>query len=144
MSQPKEERIKVGPLEMRFKVDGSHTSGHVAVAEMIVPAGARVPPPHFHVDVDETVQVLEGTLTYRVDDEVRELHAGEHMFSPRGSVHAFSNPGTVDARALVVFSPAKIGPEYFREVGEVLAVPGPPDVAKLKSVMTKHGLVLAP
>jgi len=31
-------------------------------------------------------------LRYAVDDDVRDLKPGERMFSPRGPVHAFSNP----------------------------------------------------
>jgi len=135
--------ITIGSLSMRFLVDGSATTGHMAMAEMIVQPHAKVPPPHRHVDVDETIHILEGSLTYRVDDSVRVLNVGEHCFSPRGSVHHFSNPGDVPARALVVFSPANIGPDYFREVAGVLGAGGPPDVEQLKGVMQRHGLELA-
>jgi quercetin dioxygenase-like cupin family protein len=143
MRQPAEQRIQLGQIEMRFFVDGSHTDGHMAMAEMIVAPGAKVPPPHFHSEVDETVHVIEGTFQYRVDAESYELRAGDRCFSPRGLVHAFSNPGDVPARVLLVFSPAKIGPAYFREVADVLAAGGPPDMAKLRSVMEKYGLVIA-
>ena len=142
MELPKEERIAVGELEMRFFVDGDKTAGHVSVAEMIVPPGAKVPPPHFHNEVDETAQVLEGTFHYRIDGELYELGAGDRAFSPRCLAHAFSNPGDVTTRALLIFSPAKIGPEYFREIGAVLGAGGPPDFTKVKSVMEKYGLVL--
>lgn len=143
MQQPTEERIQVGQLEMRFFVDGGHTHGHMSMAEMILPPGAKVPPPHFHSEVDETALVLDGSFHYRVDSEKHELRAGDRCFSPRGLVHAFSNPGDVPTRVLLVFSPAKIGPAYFREVADVLAAAGPPDVARLRAVMEKHGLVLA-
>jgi quercetin dioxygenase-like cupin family protein len=141
--QPREERIVVGQLEMRFFVDGSHTSGHMSMAEMIVPPGAKVPPPHSHGDVDETAYVIQGRFNYRIGDELHELRAGDRRFSPRGLVHAFSNPGDEPVRVLLTFSPAKIGPAYFREVGDLLAAGGPPDFAKVRAVMEKHGLVLA-
>ncbi|MFK0379182.1 cupin domain-containing protein [Pandoraea sp. NPDC090278] len=137
------ELITIGSLSMRFLVDGRDTTGHMAMAEMIVQPLAKVPPPHRHVDVDETIHVLDGSLTYRVDDCVRVLNAGDYCFSPRGTVHHFSNPGDVPARALVVFSPAKIGPEYFREVAGVLGAGGPPNLEMMKSVMKRHGLELA-
>jgi quercetin dioxygenase-like cupin family protein len=135
--------ITIGSLSMQFLVDGQSTNGHMAMAQMVVQPNAKVPPPHRHVDVDETVHMLEGSLTYRVDDDMRILKAGDHCFSPRGSVHHFSNPGDVPARALVVFSPANIGPDYFREVAQVLGAGGPPDMAKLKLVMHRHGIELA-
>ncbi|OZI42563.1 cupin [Bordetella genomosp. 5] len=143
MEAQRNELITIGSLSMRFLVDGNDTTGHMVMAEMVVQPQAKVPPPHRHTDVDETIHILEGTLTYRVDDCVRVLAAGDHCFSPRGSVHHFSNPGDVPARALVVFSPANIGPDYFREVAQVLGAGGPPDIAQLKTVMTRHGLELS-
>ena len=143
MSSTRNELITIGSLSMRFLVDGQDTTGHMAMAEMIVQPLAKVPPPHRHVDVDETIHILEGSLTYRVDDCVRVLNAGDHCFSPRGSVHHFSNPGDVPVRALVVFSPANIGPDYFREVAAVLGAGGPPNMDMMKSVMKRHGLELA-
>lgn len=144
MQTTSHELITIGSLSMRFLVDGHDTTGHMTMAEMVVEPHAKVPPPHRHVDVDETIHVLEGALTYRVDDEVRVLNAGEHCFSPRGSVHHFSNPGDVTARALVVFSPAKIGPDYFREMADVLSADGPPNVETMKSIMQRYGIELAP
>ena len=137
------EPILIGSLSMQFLVDGKDTAGHMAMAEMVVQPRAKVPPPHHHAEVDETIHMLEGCLTYRVDDVIREVHVGDHCFSPRGSVHHFSNTGDVVARALVVFSPAKIGPAYFREVADVLSASGPPDLGKIKSVMQRHGIELA-
>jgi quercetin dioxygenase-like cupin family protein len=143
MTIARKEKISIGSLSMQFFVDGQDTSDHMAMAEMVVQPSAKVPPPHRHVDVDETIHVLEGSLTYRVDDVVRVLNVGDRCFSPRGSVHHFSNPGAVVARALVVFSPANIGPDYFHEVAQVLGAGGPPKMDELRSVMSRHGLELA-
>jgi quercetin dioxygenase-like cupin family protein len=126
MEQPKEQAIRVGQIELRFFVDGTHTTGHMSMAEMIVPAGARVPPPHYHGNVDETVHVLEGTFHFTVDGKRHELRPGDRCFSPRGLVHSFANPGDVQARVLSMFTPALIGPDYFRDVAEVLNAGGPP------------------
>lgn len=65
------------------------------------------------------------------------------MRTPRGSVHQFSNPHDEPARALIVLSP-DIGAQYFRDVAVVVNTGGPPDKAKLLSVMTRYGLVPAP
>ena len=128
---------------MQFFFDGQSTAGHIAMGQMIVQPQAKVSPPHRHAGVDETIHVLEGALTYRLDDNVRLLHAGDQCFSSRGRVHHFSSIGDVPARALVVFSPANIGPDYFREIAHVLGVGGPPDLAQMKSVMQRHGIELA-
>jgi quercetin dioxygenase-like cupin family protein len=142
MHQPSEQLVRVGQLELRFFVDGTHTQGHFSMAEMLIPPGARVPPPHSHPNIDETVHVLEGTFTFRVGDTVHELRAGERCFSPRGLVHAFANKHDTPARILTVFSPAQIGPQYFREIGDLINAGGPPDFTKVRSVMEKYGLRL--
>lgn len=143
MERETDEVIAIGAITMRFLVDGTTTDGHMAMAEMVVQPQAKVPPPHRHDDVDETIRVIEGALTYRVDDEVCVLQAGDHCFSPRGSVHHFSNQGDVPARAIVVFSPASIGPAYFRDVAGVLGAGGPPDPQAMAAVMGRHGIALA-
>jgi len=107
-----------------------------------VPPDAHVPPAHSHRDNEEIVYVLEGKLRYAVDEETRDLMPGERMYTPRGSVHAFSNPHGETARALIVLTP-DIGAQYFRDVAEVVNAGGPPDLAKMIAVMTRYGLQLA-
>src|SRR5262245_1091749 len=137
-----EETIQVGQLSIRYLIDGTAT-GDMGVFELGVPPGAPVPPPHSHTGSEECVYVLEGVLRYAVDDLARDLHPGDWMHTPRGSVHQFSNPHREPARALIVLTP-DIGAQYFRDVAAVANVGGPPDRAKLLAVMTKYGLVLAP
>ena len=134
--------IHVGQLSIRYLMDGSQ-SDSVGMFELKVPPSSNVPPPHSHTKNDECVYVLEGTLRYAVDAEVRDLTVGESMFSPKGSVHQFSNPFKAEARALIVQSP-DIGAQYFRDVGAVVNVGGgPPDKEALIAVMTRYGLVPA-
>lgn len=134
--------ITVGGIEIRYLIDGTVTGAASGVFEMTVPPGARVPPPHSHTKNEEVIVVLEGVLRYSVDEETRDLKAGERMYTPRGSVHGFSNPHDKPARALIILTP-DIGLGFFREVAEVASAPGPPDRAKLMAVMSRHGLVPA-
>lgn len=134
--------VRIGNLEIRYLMDGIATGAGVGMFELTVPPGARVPPPHSHTNNEELVYVLEGTLRYTVDDEMRDLAPGEHMYTPRGSVHAFSNPHDRTARALIVLTP-DIGAQYFRDVAEVVNAPGGPSPARMAEVMTRYGLVPA-
>lgn len=136
------EAISVGQLRIRYLIDGAGTGG-MGVFELTVPSGSNVPPPHSHTRNEECVYVLEGMLRYSVDGVVRDLPPGEWMFTPRGSVHHFSNPHESTARALIVLTP-DIGAQYFRDVGSVINAGGPPDVARLLGVMARYGLVPAP
>jgi hypothetical protein len=59
-------------------------------------------------------------------------------------IHGFSNAGGADARFLAVISPGLLGSGYFREVADVIAGGGPPDVEKIGEAMRRHGLTPAP
>jgi quercetin dioxygenase-like cupin family protein len=142
--QPQEQPlITIGQLSIRYLIDGTVAGSGFGMFELTIAPGARVPPPHSHRDNEEIVYVLDGMLRYSVDGETRDLKPGERMYTPRGSVHAFSNPHGATARALIVLTP-DIGAQYFRDVAEVVGAPGGPDPARMAAVMNRYGLVLAP
>ena len=63
---------------------------HIAVMDNTVGAGFPGPPLHHH-DFDETFYVLEGELTFQLEDEVFTRKAGELAFAPRNVPHTFAN-----------------------------------------------------
>lgn len=133
--------IKVGQLSINYIADGSATSS-LGMFELTVPPGSNVPPPHSHSNNEECVYVLDGILRYTVGSETRDLAVGQSMSTPKGVVHAFSNPFAETARALIVNSP-DIGAQYFRDVATVVNAGGPPDKSALIAVMSRYGLVPA-
>lgn len=136
-----QEVIRVGGIEIRYLQEAGD-GREMGCFEMRVPPNSMVPPPHSHPSNEELVYVLEGTLRYRVGGNTRDLHAGDSMATPRGEVHAFSNPHAVAARVLVINTP-DIGSDYFREVASIVNRDGPPDKASLATIMRKFGLVPA-
>jgi len=134
------ETISIGKLMIRYLIDGTANNG-LGVFELTVPPNANVPPPHSHTLNEECAYALDGKLRYSVDGVVRDLTPGEWMFTPRGSVHQFSNPHDQTARALIILTP-DIGPQYFRDIAAIVNAGGPPDRAKLLDVMAQYGLVL--
>ena len=138
-----QEIIKLGQIEVRYLQEGKETNGKVAMFEFKVPVGAKVPIPHYHENFDETGYGLEGIITYTVDGKVFDLKPGESYFIPRGAVHGFNNLGTADTKTLAVITPGIMDPDFFRECGIIINAGGPPDMAKLKAVYQKHGLVPA-
>ncbi|HEU4335610.1 MAG TPA: cupin domain-containing protein [Candidatus Eisenbacteria bacterium] len=144
---PSDESFRLGPLGVRFLVTGDDASGGVAVFELTVPSAERLAAPaHSHDHYEETVYGLEGVLTWTVDGKPIDVGPGQALCIPRGAVHRFDNNGARDVKTLCVVTPAAIGPQYFREVAEVLkaAAGGPPDRVKLAEVMRRHGLTPAP
>jgi quercetin dioxygenase-like cupin family protein len=134
------EVIRLGQLEIRYLQSSAGSGCQMGSFEMRVPPRSNVPPPHSHPGNEELVYVLEGTLRYTVGSETRDLRPGDSMATPRGVVHAFSNPHAVEARALVVNTP-DIGADYFREIASIVNGGGPPDRARMMETMKKFGLV---
>ncbi|MBS1799711.1 MAG: cupin domain-containing protein [Acidobacteria bacterium] len=135
--------LRLGALELRFHVDENDGSGDLVMFEFMVPPGARVPEPHFHVAVDEVIYGLEGTMTTMRDGEWHEIRPGESLLIRRGQVHHHANLADVPAKAMVVLNPGTIGRRYFEEIGKVVNGPGKPDMVKVREIMTRHGLVPA-
>ena len=141
---PPKEIIQVGPVEIRFLLDGDDTAGRVSMFEAVVPPRARVPAAHYHEHVDEVAYGLEGVLTFTVDGRPNRIGPGDRCFIPRGAVHHFANEGNEPTRTLSVLTPATIGPAYFRDMAALLAAGAPPDPARVAEVMRRHGLIVVP
>ena len=136
------EDIRVGPLELRFLRSKHDTAGGLDMFEMTCPPNANMPVPHYHRDWEETtIYGLSGVVTWTVDGEVVEIGPGNTIFIRRGLVHSFDNRSAAPARCLCVLTPGVLGPEYFREMSAELAGNTPPDPAKMRAIMERHGLM---
>jgi len=146
MKAQRREEIRIGGLAIRFLVEAERSGGSVTVFEFDVPAGAKVAAAHSHDAFDETIYGLEGVLTWTLEGTGVDVGRGETLFIPRGAVHQFDNRSDADARALAIVTPGVLGPDYFREVAEIVgaAAGGPPDLAAIAAVMRRHGLTPAP
>lgn len=92
-----------------LKITGEQTGGAWAVVDWRVRPGDE-PPMHIHTREDETVYVLEGSITAYLGDQTIEVEAGSYAALPKGIPHTLSVKGS-EARILVTEIPA--GPEYF-------------------------------
>jgi quercetin dioxygenase-like cupin family protein len=143
---PSDQTILLGTLAIHFLVVGNDSDGSAAVFELTVPAGEKFPgPAHSHDAYEETAYGLAGVLTWTVDGRQIEVGPGQALCIRRGAVHRFDNLGQQEAIALMIASPARTGPEYFREVAEVLAATkgGPPDQARMADILRRYGLTPA-
>jgi len=144
---PGEETIRLGPLAVRFLINGENSGNSVAMFELVVPCAQRLAAPaHSHDHYEETIYGIDGVLTWTVDGKQIEVGPGQALCIARGAVHGFANNGGHEVKALCVITPASIGPQYFRESAEVInaAAGRPPDRAKLAEIMRHYGLTPAP
>jgi uncharacterized RmlC-like cupin family protein len=93
-----------------------------------VRAGSPGPRLHHH-EFGELFYVLDGELTFQVGDELVTRRTGELAFVAPGVHHAFANFGDVDARQLIVCTPAGFE-AYFGRIAAEDAGVDPPDWAR--------------
>ena len=60
---------------------------------------------HVHHEDDEAWYVLEGSLGFRVGDEIVVARAGSGVLVPKGTPHSYWNAGEVEAMYVLVMSP---------------------------------------
>jgi mannose-6-phosphate isomerase-like protein (cupin superfamily) len=72
-------------------VGGDDTDGRYLHSEMRVRPGGAVSVAHSHPTIRERFEVVEGTLTLRVDGQEHRLTAGERRTIEPGQVHHYRN-----------------------------------------------------
>ena len=120
-----------GPVggELRYKARGEQTGGRLTAVANLIPPG-QGPPVHLHAEQDEAWWVLEGTVRFRLGEELAVASAGAFVFVPRGVAHAFRNDDVrLPARLLILFTPAGMEP-FFDGMG-ALDVVAPADFTRL-------------
>ena len=92
-----------------LKLAGEQAGGDWAVVEWHLHAGDE-PPIHTHTREDETLYVLDGSITAFVGDERIDVEAGSYAALPKNVPHGLTVRGD-EARLLITLEPA--GAEYF-------------------------------
>ena len=135
--------------QVTFLITGEETGGAFFMAEVSVPPGGG-PPPHVHHREEESFYLLQGTLTIQAGGKTLNASPRDFVHLPRGIVHSFRNTGDVDAKFLVLVTPAgleKFFEEAFYPAVDRSAVPPPMTealLARLLAAAPKHGLELLP
>jgi quercetin dioxygenase-like cupin family protein len=92
-----------------LKLEGEQAGGDWAVVEWHLRAGDE-PPIHTHTREDETLYVLDGSITAFVGDQQIDVEAGSYAALPKDVPHGLTVRGD-EARLLITLEPA--GAEYF-------------------------------
>src|SRR5215471_4915912 len=99
--------------QITFLITGEQTGGAFFMAKVSVPPGGG-PPPHIHRREEETFYLQQGSLTIQVGGETLQAAPGDFVYLPRGIMHCFKNTGNVDAKFLMVVTPAGLE-NFFAE-----------------------------
>jgi quercetin dioxygenase-like cupin family protein len=134
-------------LRLRVSLTGQDTAGSLALIEHVGRRGTGTPL-HRHTREAETFIVLDGDLDGWSDEDHTVVSAGDTLFLPAGSEHAFRVRSDT-ARFLVLITPA--GFEQFivatgtpsEPDAELPPVPGPPPpeaVERIAQVLSNYGV----
>lgn len=99
----------------RFLATGQDTDGKYAQFEAIVSPGGG-PPPHVHHREEEGFFILEGEITFTINDQRVVATPGTFANMPIGVPHTFKNETDRPARMIVTVAPAGLEQMFF-EVG---------------------------
>jgi mannose-6-phosphate isomerase-like protein (cupin superfamily) len=124
--------------EVTILLDGERTDGKLTMWTEITPPGGG-PPPHYHLNEDETFHVLEGRVAFFLDGEWREVGPGGAAFMPCGVVHTFKNVGDQSSRMLISTRPSGVE-KFFARCAEEFAKPGGPDMSRITEIGAEHGI----
>ncbi len=122
---------------MVFKAVASATGSRLAVWEQLLPRHSS-PPLHVHHRDDEAWYVLEGTITFRVDQIEMTVEQGDFVWAPRGLAHSFRVESQV-ARVLGLGIPAGFEEFFFatgRPAAELAIPPAPEQPPDLQRMVT--------
>lgn len=127
-----------------WKIPSALTGGAFTLAEQLLPQGSA-PPVHRHTNEDEAWVVLDGEVTFFLEQDEYVAGSGTYVFGPRGRTHTFLVRSET-ARLLTLVTPGA-SEEFFRSTGHeatalTLPPPGEPDMAAIVSGMEHYGIEL--
>ncbi len=102
-----------------LKVSSKDTDGQLAVFEIQSKGKGGGPALHIHQDQDEIVNIIEGEYLYQLGNDKMKLKAGDTIFIPRNTAHAFAHLGEGTGRKISAYQPAGQIEEMFRQFGNL-------------------------
>jgi quercetin dioxygenase-like cupin family protein len=89
-----------------FSQRARDTGGDLLRFELVMEAGGARMVEHVHLRQEERIEVVAGTVRYRLGGTERGLAAGEAVVLPPGVAHTLWNDGAEEARMLFEVRPA--------------------------------------
>jgi len=99
------------------KVTSKDTDGELLIYDTIRHEKGG-PAFHIHHNQDEWFYVIKGEFIVKVADDVFTLKAGDSAFAPRTIPHAFAKTSEDEGQMLVLFQPAGMMEDFFKELSK--------------------------
>jgi mannose-6-phosphate isomerase-like protein (cupin superfamily) len=89
----------MGRIGAVFKADGVETADRYSISEWWLEPHTQGPGAHSHLE-DDVFYVIEGTMSFLVDDKWLDAPRGSFVLIPGGTTHDFENRSEARAGAL--------------------------------------------
>jgi quercetin dioxygenase-like cupin family protein len=132
-----EKSVSLGGAIVVFKATGKETGGAYALLEYTADPGAGSGM-HRHFNEDESFYILDGALTFQIEERKIKATPGQFVFITRGARHAFVNAEAQPVKCLIFISPAGLE-GFFEELGAMLAAnPSGPSNEEVKALAARY------
>jgi quercetin dioxygenase-like cupin family protein len=128
-----------GEKAFSTKVSGADVGKRYAAVEVHAPPD-RGPALHVHIDQNELIFMLKGSIGVQCGSERIILNAGDAFMAPTGVPHAFVTLGKEPAHMLAFFDPAGEMEGFFAEFAPLVSADVEPDQKRLAEAYAKHGM----
>ncbi len=135
--------LQIMSSQVEIKAASENTEDAFAVLEYCMAPQTPGPPPHLHRRTDEAFYVLEGELTFHLDDRSIKAESGAFVLVPHGVVHTFENAASSEVRFLEIVTPGAFAGYFGELVAALPAGGGPPDPATVTALYEKYDIVPA-
>lgn len=138
----KTKTIFFGGMELHYFATGKETNGQYCLVEAVISPGAGAPP-HIHSREEELDYILEGEMTYWLENEKVTAPKGTYINIPLGIKHSLLNQTNEEVRVLFLSSPAGFE-DLLDELAENEKMSARPEetIAALNEIGKKYGLTV--
>jgi len=134
-----QEELYIMGGEFDCKVSSKDTDGALLIYDTVRETKGG-PALHFHESQDELFYIIKGEFIVRVGDDAFNLKAGDFAFAPRKIPHAFAKTSDSEGQMLVMFQPAGLMEDFFKQMSQ-LGKNIPKDMEHaLKDLFSTHGM----
>ncbi|HTE25741.1 cupin domain-containing protein [Flavitalea sp.] len=116
------------------KISGKDTDGDLAIFEQTAVLPGRGWPRHVHHSQDKTFYVTEGEYLFKLGDDKYRLNAGDSIYLPRKSPHAWIQLSET-GKANITMQPAGKLEAFFVAIASLTHDPTP---AEMHKIFTDH------
>jgi len=135
-----QEELMVMGGQFDCKVSAKDTGGNWCMYDTIRHEKGG-PALHKHYFQDEWFYVIRGEFIIKVGDDMLSMKPGDSAFAPRMIPHAFAKISEGDAQMLIIFQPAGMMEDFFKQMS-LQGSSIPKDQTAFKELWKVHGMEL--